>query len=174
MVGTSLRKQMAKLPEARVLMLADRAKSITVVRHAGEMGHVTRYKEVRAKVYTEPTVDTQGPRQTTSGDKRARTRGLPRPRRALRQRPAVPQPGPYVQQGHPDNVRQDRQQAASQGPGGGGGTSWDQGGDNGTQAPDAGSGTTADPDVWTTTDTSTTAPARPTSTIAPPSSTERV
>lgn len=50
MVGNSFRKQMAKLPEARVPMRADRANSITVVRHSGEVGYVTRYKEVRAKM----------------------------------------------------------------------------------------------------------------------------
>lgn len=50
MVGNPFRKQMAKLPEARVPMLADRANSITVDRHAREVGSVTRYKKARAKV----------------------------------------------------------------------------------------------------------------------------
>lgn len=79
MAGNSFRKQMAKLPEARVPMLADRANSITVVRHAGEVGYVTRYEEAQATVYTATTVDTQGPRRTTSGDKRVGTRRPPRP-----------------------------------------------------------------------------------------------
>lgn len=49
-VGNSWRKQMAKMPEARVPQRADRATTITVVRHGHEEGYVTRYKAERAKV----------------------------------------------------------------------------------------------------------------------------
>lgn len=48
LTGNSFRKQMAKLPEARIPMRVDRANSVTVVRHAGEVGYETRYQEARA------------------------------------------------------------------------------------------------------------------------------
>lgn len=50
MVGSSFRKQMTKLPEARFPFLVDRASWTTVGSHAGEVSYVTRNKEVRVKV----------------------------------------------------------------------------------------------------------------------------
>ena len=48
--GNAFRKQMTAMVQARIPVRADRSLSITVVRHAGEVGYVERFKSIRDEV----------------------------------------------------------------------------------------------------------------------------